>query len=232
MNYLWTKTCLLFVQLLDKQEGMYNYLREVHNDINDTAPYAIIKASKKVVAEDFTPQKFITHALLFLNPRDRSCIISYWLERMEMTNKKEVDYIRGYLDMVTEHESSTSYYTPRIYKYSLRIDEAIYNKRYSLALKLSNRCLKEYYYLYLKGKKQLYKYSYYKKDARLLYQHMIDYLNPSSKEEQEELLSIALFTNSLSSAADEVKEGKSTPDKYTISYFKKGMTHIMNYFKD
>lgn len=61
---------------------------------------------------------------------------------------------------------------------------------------------------------------------------MIDYLNPSSKEEQEELLSIAMFTNSLSSAADEVKEGKSTPDKYTISYFKKGMKDIMNYFKD
>lgn len=230
MNYLWIKTCTLFVQLLAEKKESASFLKQIECDIIKIMPAAILEAKHNQKTQN--NNKILIQALLYLNPSDRFFIMENWLNKFP-ENHPTVIKIHKYFDLLEESmKNQASYTSTRIYKYTLRIDDAIMNNKYSLAIKLTNRCLKEYYYLYLKQKNKLYSYSFYKKDARLLYQHIIDYLNPySSKEEQEELLSIAMFTNSLSTMVEDMQDGKSSPDEYTSSYLKKGMKEIMEYLK-
>lgn len=231
MKYLWIKTCTLFVQFVTNKGVDASFLASLKRDIALIEPDAVVKAHSN--QKGFS-NKILIQALLYLEPQERYHLIISWLNKFSR-NDENVKEIHKYLGLVhdSKSDSNLSYSSTRIYKYTKRIDEAIANSRYSLAIKLTNRCLKEYYYLYLKQKNKLYSYSFYKKDARLLYQHVVDYLNPhtTTKEEQEELMQIAIFTNSLSTMVDDMRDGKSTPDKYTTSYIMGGLKEIMEYLK-
>lgn len=130
------------------------FSEKLHRYIASTHPDVLIDHFLEQRAEIFDYQAFYTSALLALELPHRIEVFQRCIRDLGSIFPVELEEIEQFVE--EQSQQHQSYFTQRkervdkLNRYLKRIDGAINNRRYSLALGLANRCLKEYYSHFLK----------------------------------------------------------------------------------
>ena len=149
----WSIACRDLVEIMDScdlrmsnifKKRLHEYIAELHPDVlidsylsNADDPITFYSSALLALEEDDRIKAFQT-AIRYLSPLFPEDLdgIECFLEKMEREKSQEQGHGYQQLD--------------KLNRYLKRIDGAILNRRYALALGLANRCLTEYYRDFLK----------------------------------------------------------------------------------
>ncbi|MEN0047717.1 MAG: hypothetical protein AAF806_11715 [Bacteroidota bacterium] len=183
----------------------HNIFRErLHQYITDIYPDALIDSYLKQVSEEAGEITFYTSALLALQERHRIKVFRSCIKDLSTFYPDEMMELEKFVEEA--EQKSLSYFKSRkeridkLNRYLRRIDGAINNGRYSLALGLANRCLKEYYRHFLKNtmKNDLYNTASMNQMAIQIYRYILRYFRTNNiPYSATRLLFITIATNAL-----------------------------------
>lgn len=176
---------------------LHRYITEIHPDV-------LIDSylnGEKGQADEYT---FYVSALLALEENHRMSVFQYCIKDLCTFFPDEINRIEKFVDQ--EQQKHYNYYHQRkeridkLNRYLKRIDGAINNGRYALALGLANRCLREYYRHFLKNtmKYDLNKKYSMNQMAIYIYRYILKYLRTNNiPYSATRLLFITIATNAL-----------------------------------
>ncbi|MEM9886440.1 MAG: hypothetical protein AAF849_11165 [Bacteroidota bacterium] len=202
----WTFACeklaeLIFSCPFTRQNIFKNRL---HRYITETYPDVLIDSylnGEKAQADEYT---FYVSALLALEEEHRIKVFQSCIKDLSTFFPDEVNRLEKFLDQ--EQYKHHNYYYQRkeridkLNRYLKRIDGAINNGRYALAIGLANRCLREYYRHFLKHtmKYDLKKTYSMNQMAIYIYRYILKYLRTNNiPYSATRLLFITITTNAL-----------------------------------
>jgi len=160
----WSAACAKLSQLIlsCNEQTSAIFEKRLHTYIQNLQPDVLITAylEGKLQSIDNQEEKafkvdFYTAALLALDEDERLTVFKKCLYDLRNIFPKDVQELEVWLDdtpEASETDVQKSRRAEKLNRYLKRIDGAIYARRYTLALKLANRCLKEYYQDFLNYK--------------------------------------------------------------------------------
>lgn len=129
----------------------------LHRYIAETYPDVLIDSYLEAEADLDDQIAFYTSTLLALDLPQRLEVFQRCLKDLSPLFPEEISEIEQFIEKEQEERQASSDYLQerkeridKLNRYLKRIDGAIYNRRYTLALGLANRCLREYYSHFLK----------------------------------------------------------------------------------
>lgn len=239
----WSPACKLLAELIlscsEREAEIFE--KRLHRYIHDLQPDVLITAYLESKLDDITEKEerrfksdFYTAALLALEEEERSTVFNKCLNDLRVLYPKQVAALEQWLhdspEGLTEHKKSRR--AEKLNRYLKRIDGAIYARRYTLALKLANRCLKEYYQDFLNYKmpyesssveniNQM-SWSIYRYITKYFKKYNIPY--PSSR-----LLFMTIVTNAIFMTMNNLMDENSYVDKAFATYARDNVNSIVRF---
>lgn len=147
----WLTTCRTLVEIIAncpfRKQNIFKL--RLHKYISDVHPDVLIDSYLASGANEEDQIIFYTSTLLALEETNRIEVFRLCIKDLSLLFPEEIGKIELFIEQ--QHHPVPSYFQERkeridkLNRYLKRIDGAINNRKYSLALGLANRCLKEYY---------------------------------------------------------------------------------------